>query len=88
VYICKKTNMDIIARKISFVQEFLSISDEDLIDKLEKILRSERKKRTVKEFVPMELSYFYEMIEKAEQDIINGKVTEAGELLNSIEQWK
>lgn len=80
--------MDIIARKISFVQEFLSISDEDLIDKLEKILRSERKKRTVKEFVPMELSYFYEMIEKAEQDIKNGRVTDAGELLNSIEQWK
>lgn len=88
MYICKKANMDIIARKISFVQEFLSISDEDLIDKLEKILRSERKKRTVKEFVPMELSYFYEMIEKAEQDIKNGRVTDAGELLNSIEQWK
>ena len=33
--------MDIVSRKLSFVQEFLRISDEKLIEKLEKLLRSE-----------------------------------------------
>ncbi len=80
--------MDIIARKLSFVQEFLRISDEDLIVKFERLLRSERKNKIAKGFKPMELSHFYEMIEKAEEDIKNGRITEARELLNSIEQWK
>ncbi len=37
--------MDIISKKLSFVQEFLRISDEDLIVKFERLLRSERKKK-------------------------------------------
>lgn len=80
--------MNILARKMNFVQEFLRISDEDLIVKLENFLKTERKKRIEKEISPMTMDEFIEMIEKSEDDAKNGRVTDARELLNRIERWK
>jgi hypothetical protein len=80
--------MDIVARKLSFVQEFLRISDEDLVDKLERFLRTERKKRVDKDIKPMTMNEFDQMIEKAEDDVKNGRVIEARELLKKVEKWK
>jgi hypothetical protein len=80
--------MDIVARKLNLVQEFLRISDEDLVDKLEKFLRNERKKRVDKDIKPMTMNEFNQMIEKAEEDVKNGRVIEARELQNKVEKWK
>lgn len=80
--------MDIVARKMNFVQEFLRISDEDLVDKLERFLRTERKKRVDKYVNPMTMNEFNQMIEKAEDDVKNGRVIEARELLKKVEKWK
>jgi peptide subunit release factor 1 (eRF1) len=80
--------MDIFARKLNFVQEFLRISDEDLVDKLERFLRTERKKRVDKDFKPMTMNEFNQMIEKAEDDVKNGRMIEARELLKKVEKWK
>ena len=80
--------MDIVARKLNFVQEFLRISDEDLVDKLERFLRTERKKRVDNEIKPMTRNEFNQMIEKAEDDVNNGRVIEARELLKKVEKWK
>jgi hypothetical protein len=80
--------MDIVARKLNFVQEFLRISDEDLVDKLERFLKTERKKRIDKEIKPMTMNEFNQMIEKSEDDVKNGRVMEARELLKKVEKWK
>jgi peptide subunit release factor 1 (eRF1) len=80
--------MDIVARKLNFVQEFLRISDEDLVDKLERFLRTERKKRMDKDIKPMTMNEFNQMIEKAEDDVKNSRVIEARELLKKVEKWK
>jgi len=80
--------MDIIARKLNFVQEFLRISDEDLVDKLETFLKTERKKRIDRDIKPMSKNEFNQMIEKAEDDINNGRVIDARELLEKVEKWK
>lgn len=80
--------MDIVARKLNFVQEFLRISDEDLVDKLERFLRTERKKRMDKDIKPMTMNEFNQMIEKAKDDVKNGRVIEARELLKKVEKWK
>ncbi len=80
--------MDIVARKLNFVQEFLRISDEDLVEKLEKLLRTERKKMVDKEIKPMTMNEFNQMIEKAEDDVKNGRVIEVRELLKKVEKWK
>lgn len=40
----KKITMDIQARKISLIQEFLRINSEELINKLDRFLHDEKKK--------------------------------------------
>lgn len=80
--------MDIQARKILFVQEFLRVADDELVTKLESLLRIERKKKFEEELRPMTLKELNEIIDKSEDDIKKGKVTEARNLLNQIDTWK
>jgi len=80
--------MDIQARKIHFVQEFLRVADDELVTKLERLLRIERKKKLEKELSPMTMKEFNEIIDKSEDDFKNERVTEARNLLNQIDTWK
>ena len=80
--------MDIQARKIHFVQEFLRVADDELVTKLERLLRIERKKKLEEELSPMTMKEFNEIIDKSEDDIKNERVTEARNLLNQIDTWK
>ena len=80
--------MDIQARKIHFVQEFLRVTDDELVTKLENLLRIERAKKLNNEMHPMSLNEFDEIIEKSEEDIKNGRVIESRNLLTQIDKWK
>ncbi|MDX9908763.1 MAG: hypothetical protein RBS23_04815 [Mariniphaga sp.] len=80
--------MDIEARKLHFIQEFLRVSDDELVTKLERLLKMERKKKLEEEIRPMTLKEFNETIDKSEDDFANARVTEARNLLNQINTWK
>jgi hypothetical protein len=80
--------MDIQARKIHFVQEFLRVADDEIITKLESLLRIERKKKLDAELHPMTLKEFNDIIDKSEDDFNNGRVIEARNLANQIDIWK
>lgn len=80
--------MDIQARKLHFVQEFLRVADDDLVTKLEKLLLIERKKKLNRGLDLLTLKEFNEIVEKSEEDIENGRVTEARNLIDHIETWK
>jgi hypothetical protein len=80
--------MDLQARKISLIQEFLSINSEDLINKLDKFLHNEKKKIYEKELKSMSLKSFNSMIDQAEDDAVNGRVIEAKNLKKEIAGWK
>jgi hypothetical protein len=80
--------MDLPARKIQFVQEFLRVADDELVTKLERLLRTERKKKLKVELSPMTMKEFNEIIDKSEDDFKNERVTEARNLLNQIDTWK
>jgi hypothetical protein len=80
--------MDVSVRKVNFVQEFLRINDETLIDKLENLLHTERKQSFLKDMQPMTLDEFNAMIDQSENDIRNGKCTDANDLLQKIQNWK
>ncbi len=80
--------MDIQARKVHFVQEFLRVADDELVTKLEKLLNNERKKKIDEEMRPMTSKEFNEIIDKSEDDFDNGRVTEARNLLRQIDTWK
>ncbi|MBI9068309.1 MAG: hypothetical protein JEZ09_13530 [Salinivirgaceae bacterium] len=79
--------MDIQARKIHFVQEFLRLKNEKLIDKFEKLLRLEKMKTYESELLPMNIGQFNELIDRAEDDAKNGRMTSASELRNEIDSW-
>jgi hypothetical protein len=79
--------MDLQSRKISFVQEFLSIESEEIISRLENFLKKEKKVNTNKEFSPMTMEEFQNRINQSEQDSINGRLTEMNDFLAEIKKW-
>jgi hypothetical protein len=80
--------MDIHARKLHFVQEFLRVADEELVGKLERLLRTERKKKLDKDLLPLTLKELNEIVDKSEDDFINKRETEARNLFNQVDSWK
>ena len=57
---------------------FLRINSEELVDKLDQFLHSEKKKYYEKELKPMSEETFGEMIDQAENDAENGRIVESG----------
>ena len=83
----KKRTMDIQARKLNFIQEFLRIADDELVTKLEKLLSNERKKKLEDELQPLTMTEFNEIIDQSEEDFANARVAEAEDLYKQIDKW-
>ena len=83
----KRLDMDLQTKKLHFVQEFLRLKDESLIDKLNNMLRTERKKKFERELQPFRKKEFNEMIDNAEADSESGRLTSAQELKKEIDSW-
>lgn len=79
--------MNIEARKIEFVQEFLKLESEKAIAKFEKLLQKEGESSIDKKPEPMTVGALNARIEKSLQDSKNGKLTEANDLLAEIDTW-
>jgi len=80
--------MNIQARKLNLIEEFLRISDESIIEKLESFIRIEKKKQYNRGLKPMSLKEFHEMIDQAKQDKAEGRVISHEELKKRIKSWK
>ncbi len=80
--------MNIEARKLVLIEEFLRISDENLIAKLELFIRQEKKSIRERNLKPMHKDEFLEMIEQARQDSEEGRVISHSELKKRIKTWK
>jgi len=76
--------MNLEARKIEFVQEFLNLQSEDIVSRLEKILRKE-KNTSEKIFEPMTTAELNERIDKSESDFRNKRFKSSSELLAKYE---
>ena len=79
--------MDLQSRKISFVQEFLSIKSEEIISRLENFLKKEMKVNTAKEFSLMTMEEFQNRIDQSMEDSKNGRVISSKDLLKEIKEW-
>lgn len=79
--------MDLQTRKISFVQEFLSIQSEEVVSRLEKYLKTEKIAMEEKAFTPMTIAELNRRIDQSEQDSINGRLTQSKDLLKEIKKW-
>jgi len=79
--------MDLQTRKIAFVQEFLSIQNEEIVSRLEELLKKEKIEIKDKAFTPMTIAELNRRIDQSEQDSINGRLTESKDLLKEIKKW-
>ena len=80
--------MDLQTKKVQLIQEVLRLKNEEIIDKLEKLLHQERKKIAEKDLSPMTLEQFNSLIDQAENDSGNNRIYNAGEILKDIDTWK
>ena len=76
--------MDLEARKIIFVQEFLRLQNEEIISGLEKLLRKQKNDLFEKKLTPMSLEQFNREIDQALSDSEMGRITPAEELKNKV----
>ncbi|WP_310991041.1 hypothetical protein [Aequorivita marina] len=79
--------MNIEARKIEFIQEFLKLQSDEAISKLEEILRKEKQQLNDRKIEPMSVHELNRRIDKSMEDSKNGRLTEANDLLAEIEEW-
>ena len=80
--------MNAVDRKLRFVQEFLRVADENIIIKLEQLLRLEKRKKVSEKLAPMSMDESNKRIDQSEEDFKNGKFIETNDLLKSVETWK
>jgi hypothetical protein len=79
--------MDIQTRKLNFIQEFLRLKNEKLIARLENILNSERGKSYEEHINPLSEDELNKIIDEAEKDSRDGKLTSAVEIRKEIDSW-
>lgn len=80
--------MNIQARKLVLIEEFLRISDESLITKLESFIKQEKKITHERNLKPMSMEEFHEMIDQAKSDSDAGRVISHQELIKKTKTWK
>ncbi len=89
--ICSTFNtrtMDLQTRKISFVQEFLRLQNEELVSLLEQILRRRKAELLEGTMVPMSMEQLNEEVDRALEDSKNDRVISAEDLKNEIKKWR
>ena len=72
--------MDLEARKISFVQEFLRIQNESIISGLEKLLKKKKTEAFESKLKPMNKEKLYSEIDQAINDSENNRIIKASDL--------
>ncbi|MGV3461027.1 MAG: hypothetical protein ACO1N9_11315 [Flavobacterium sp.] len=79
--------MDLEARKISFVQEFLRLQNEEIISALENFMHSRKAELSDAEMKPMSTQQLNAEIDRAVDDAANGRITPAKNLKDKIRRW-
>jgi len=79
--------MDLQTRKITFIQKFLRLQNEELISRFEKLLQKERSYTVKHNVLPMSIDDFNKRIDLSLEDSKNGRLTKVNELISEIEKW-
>jgi hypothetical protein len=73
--------MNLETRKIVFIQEFLKVQSEEVIARLEKLLKTEKSPAEEKLLKPMTAQELNDRIEQSESDFDNDRFKSSSELL-------
>jgi len=76
--------MDIQTKKIHFVQEFLALSNEAIVDKLESILRKEKLKNDTQR---ISIEQYNKELEEAEAEMDRGEYISHEDFKKQMDKW-
>ncbi|MCW3124457.1 MAG: hypothetical protein JWO03_115 [Bacteroidetes bacterium] len=79
--------MDLQERKIHFIQEFLKLKSEEIIHKLEDVLKLERMRLSPDISTPYSIDELNKKIDRAEDDAKNGRGQTNQDLQEDIRSW-
>mgnify|MGYP000492373272 CR=1 FL=1 len=79
--------MDLQTRKLSFIQEFLRIQNEDIISGLEKMLKKRKAELYAKNLKPMSMEQFNTDIDQSLEDSENDRVISTRDLKEEVQKW-
>ncbi len=79
--------MTVETRKLNLIEEFIKITDEDLITRMEELVLDDKRKRYEQRLRPMRMDEFHSMIEQSRSEIENGWVTSQEDLKKEIKSW-
>lgn len=80
--------MNIEARKLSFIQDYLRIDNEKILSAVEDFFQKAKSESFEENLKPMSMEQFNEEINQALQDETNGRLTKAEDLKQRVNQWK
>jgi hypothetical protein len=80
--------MDIQTKKLKLIEDFLSISDEKLLDKLDLLIKKEKHIRNSENLKPMSMDEFHAMVNEAIEDYEKGNTILQEELEKEVLTWK
>ena len=79
--------MNIETRKITFIQEFLKLQNEEIVIGLENLLHKRKAELIEDEMKPMSMEKFNSDIEQSLEDSKNGRTISAKKLRDEIQKW-
>lgn len=79
--------MDLEARKISFVQEFLRLESEEIVTHLETILHKQKVELLDQEMKAMSIDQFNKEIDQSLDDAKNSRIISAKDLKSKVKKW-
>jgi len=80
-------DMNLEARKLSFIQEFLRLQNEEIVSGLENFLRKRKIELLENDLKPMSLEQFNKEIDQALDDSKNERIIKASDLKDKIQKW-
>ncbi|WP_246454587.1 hypothetical protein [Hyunsoonleella aquatilis] len=78
----KAQNMDLQTRKLEFIKEFLKIQSEEVIERLEKLLKKESKSNYAENDASMTSEELNNRVAESESDFENGHYKKSADLLS------
>ncbi len=79
--------MDLQTRKLTFIQEFLRIQNEEIISGLEEMLKKRKAELYEENLKPMSMEQFNADIDQSLEDSANDRVISARDLKEEIKKW-
>jgi len=80
--------MDLQAKKLEFIGEYLRVADEKIVLKLEKLLRAETEKAVKLGLKPLTQMEMDNMMEESETDIQKGDVLSHQSVKQEVLNWR